>query len=291
MPVPRGQLVARLGQDDGHNRYYTIAGILEVPEGTMEGETSHGFIAASGRTFGGIIASPARQPDPRDLRDWIHVSDLGSLVSHQMWSIPRDGINGGSIFVRKTRMTAREGMEVFAFSGVMRFNGDRIDETCVHEIAPGNRIGLGTTLAGATGFEVVARTPQPELGNTNGMSFASFLKLPVWGWADEPCGFRSTMRLDVIDECDELLDLFDAGETTLTSEQAAWLDAGEAGGIVGTRAVSRNDPEYKRFQEIMLEDGPRLRFDAVLTRSELAREEERAARAVERMHESMGMAP
>lgn len=291
MPEPRGQLVARLGQDDGRNRDYAIAGILKVPEGSLKGESILGFLATTGRTFGGIIASPANKPDQRDLRDWIHVSDLGELVRHQMWSIPMDGLDGGSIFVRRTRMPAREGMEIFAFSGVMRFNGERIDETCVHELAPGSRIGLGTTVAGATGFDVVARTPHPELENTVGMGFSSFLKLPIWGWGDEPCGFRSTMRLDVLDDCEELMALLESGQTTLSSEHAAWLDAGEAGGIVGTRAVSRNDPDYKRFLEIMREDGPRIRLDAVLSRSEFAREEERAAMAFDRMRETGGMRP
>jgi len=264
--MSRGQLAGRLCSHINGVPCYAIAGILEVPKGSLKDEVVFPFMCASGDEFDGFLAM-----SPREVDDYYphEADDLGSLVTRPIWTSPGSGFNGGSIYVRRTRMPASAEHEILAFAGVLVFSGKPLDELSIYEMASTSRLGFLNSFGGESGMDVVAKIPCIELNKMKGNAFAQLLKLPIWGFSDEKVGFRSTMRLDVIDECEELSRLLADGETTVTSKRAAILDAGYAGEIVGSRSVGAKDEKFSRFLEIMRERGSPPRWDAVMTQTEL----------------------
>jgi hypothetical protein len=277
----RGQLAGRFSERTEGVNHFSVGGILEVPTGSLRTEAIHPFICASMKRFDGFMTLP---PVPVGDDYPYEAVDLGSLLTQPIWTAPREGLNGGSIYPRQTRMEAPDGFEIMSFSGVLKFAGEPLDETVVYELASSRRIGLGTTFADQSGMDVVGTRPCPELRKMKGNSFNELLKLPIWGFSDEKAGFRSTMRLDVLDDCQELHDLLSGGHTTVSSERAAFLDAGHAGSITGSTAATRNDEKFREYMEILREQGHQTpRWDAVMTKADLARQNEIARAAVAEM--------
>lgn len=265
--MSRGQLAGRLCDHIGGVPCYAIGGILEVPKGSLKDEVIFPFMCASGKEFRGILAMPPREVDDEYPRE---ADDLGSLITRPIWTSPEAGINGGSLFTRKTRMPAAAGHEILSFSGILLFAGNPLDENVVYELAPTRRIGFLKSFGNESGLDVVDAVPCQGLTQMKGHSFNQLLKLPIWGFSDVKVGFRSTMHLSVIDQCEELSQLLASGETTRTSERAALLDAGFAGEIVGTRAASVGDEKFREYMKIMRENCTVFpRWDAVMTQSEL----------------------
>lgn len=279
--MTRGQLAGRLSDDFNGIPCYAIGGILEVPIGSLQDEVIHPFMCTTGRDFSGFLAMPPRSV----IGSYpIEEADLGSLLTHPMWSMTAPGINGGSLLARKTRMPARSGHEILSFCGVLMFSGNALDEGVIYDLAPSQRVGFLGTFGGQSGFDVAARVPCPDLAQMRGNSFSALLKLPIWGFSEQKVGFRSTMRLDVIDECQELSDLLSGGETTATSKRAAFLDAGPAGDLAGTRSASARDKDYAEFRKAYDEiGGCRPRWDAVMTAADMERQEAFAREAVSRV--------
>jgi hypothetical protein len=277
----RGQLAGRFSERLKSTPLYSVAGILEVKKGKLATEVVHPFTCFSDEHPDGFVMMPPAKPPGDYPYDAV---DIGSLITQSFWTVPVLNIEGGSIFTRRTRMPAADGCEILMFAGVLKLKGRPLDETVIHELGPSSRVDSELELLGVTAFDVVSRRPCPDLEKMKGNSFNELLKLPIWGFGDEPAGFRSTMSLDVIDQCIEMEELRIAGETTLSSERMAFLDAGIAGEIIGTRAVRKDDAQFQLYQQILDEWGcEQPRMDAVVTTSELTSIRAQAKRAIEEM--------
>lgn len=115
---------------------------------------------------------------------------------------------------------------------------------------------------------------------TNGMGLAQIHKLPIWGWESEKFGPVSTMRLDVIDECNELSGLIDRQNLTdKENERLALLKRTCAGTVV---VITSNDPAYAEFRREMKAELP-IKWDQWLTRQETEVREQKASEIIKKI--------
>lgn len=102
----------------------------------------------------------------------------------------------------------------------------------------------------------------PCLLTTNGVNIEQVLKMPLWGWEDEPFGFSSTMRLDAIDRCTKVQDAMIAGG--LSPKESHRLRAS-----VQHTVQDDSDPVFAAFRRRAAAEGMVRPWDATLTASEM----------------------
>ena len=189
--------------------------------------------------------------------------DLGAALTELNYRLGIGNRPGGSLILRKTRKAGRPDCDILMAAIVLKDAEVDFDHKRLQ------------TIAGENGVFFVRPADEVPF-EPNGMAFLSFLREPVWGWDNEPWGFRSTMRLDVIDQCQELSDLLE-GKLPSDPAREAELARGPAGSIV--KYPRERDAEYRKFLAAMnAYDVPR--WDEVVTASRNQELSERAAAVV-----------
>lgn len=188
--------------------------------------------------------------------------DLGSSLTHLNYRLGIGNRPGGSLILRRTRKAGRSGCDILMAAIVLKDAEVDFDHKQIQAISGEN----GTFFV---------RPEQSVPFEPNGMALPSFLREPVWGWDNEPWGFYSTLRLDVIDQCQEMADLLE-GRLPSDPPREAELAKGPAGSIV--KYPRDRDNEYRKFVAAIAHDVPR--WDEVVTASRNQELSERAAAIV-----------
>ena len=189
----------------------------------------------------------------RGVPEWcIGDHDVGSILTGCDWPRPAagTGLDGGGILLRRTEAPSPEGTVTCILVCLLACDA-LPDRTFVDVEADAS----GVVSLGA---------PQPA-GDlvTDGMTLSQILRLPLWGWEDEPWGLVWTLRLDVVAQCRRLDDLAMGSAERFAGERAG-LERGPAGSVMGTGA---RDPEYQRFRRLFREEHGSAAGEAVLTRT------------------------
>lgn len=181
-------------------------------------------------------------------------TDIQSHRARDMW-------RGGSLIIRATRKTSKNGRKI----ALMMIMTEGAENQSHHQKILAFDDILHTTAISQIRDE------------TNGMALAQIHKLPIWGWEPVKFGPVSTIRLDVIDECNELSNLIDKQDITESeTERLNLLKKTIAGQVVQTGS---NDPNYAAFRLQMKKDMP-LAWDQWLTRQETEVREQKAAEII-----------
>ena len=283
MNIRRGRMIARsCGRSDrswrsppsaigGH--VYALVGTAELAEDSgWEVEAVHDFALLPG--IGGIHMS--FEGPARPLEDHASATDLASLATSIPWRGASDvmgalGYGGGGLVLRETRAPSAPGTRTMLVLCVLRLPEASMPDKSMFSFeclsdAHADRPSRGR-LFDQTVLDV----------DTIGMSLCQVHKAALWGWGDEPHGFRSTMRLDVVDLCTryyELLDDPSADPKELESIRRRTM------GAVGS---AHNDPQFAEFRRRMVEQGGNVPWDACPTASEEAAQDALADRIVREM--------
>jgi len=205
--------------------------------------------------------------DPQDLSD----SDLGHLVTSLEYPRATEGSSGGSLFVRHSRIPAPEGRRTVLVALVIEADDDEIDPTQMYEVR--GRDGVMTV------------RPSRSHGLVpNGMALSQIHRSPIWGWGEERWGPVSTMRLDVLDMCQELDDAMLSDEPT-DPARLEELNRSHAGWILKS---SHRDPKYEDFKRRMIEEGHRSEWAGILTENQTRMREEAGSRIIREIMQNEG---
>lgn len=205
--------------------------------------------------------------DPQDLSD----SDVGNLVTSLQYPRATEGSSGGSFFVRHSRIPAPEGRRIVLVALVIEADGDEIDPMVMHEIR--GRDGI-----------VSVQPSGPHGLDLTGMALSQIHRSSIWGWDEERWGPVSTMRLDVLDMCQELDDAMLSDEPT-DPARLEELNRSHAGWILKS---SHRDPKYEDFKRRMIEEGHRSEWAGILTESQAKRRDEAGARIIREIMQNEG---
>jgi len=184
-------------------------------------------------------------------------TDIQSYRAKDLW-------RGGSLVIRATRKTSKNGHKI----ALMMIMTESAENPSNHQ-----KILAFDDIVHTTAISQIR-------DETNGMGLAQIHKLPIWGWESEKFGPVSTMRLDVIDECNELSGLIDRQNLTdKENERLALLKRTCAGTVV---VITSNDPAYAEFRREMKAELP-IKWDQWLTRQETEVREQKASEIIKKI--------
>ncbi|WP_298839786.1 hypothetical protein [uncultured Salinicola sp.] len=224
-------------------------------------------LAGRGISDGMTVKLHSVRIDDQDLSD----SDVGHLVTSLQYPRATEGSSGGSLFVRHSRIPAPEGRRTMLVALVIEADGAEIDPTLIHEVR--GRDGI-----------MMVRPSRPHGLVPNGMALSQIHRSAIWGWGEERWGPVSTMRLDVLDMCQELDDAMLSDEPT-DPARIEELNRSHAGWILKS---SFRDPKYENFKRRMIEEGHRSEWAGILTESQTRMRDEAGARIIREIMQNEG---
>lgn len=249
-------------------------GTLEAPEGLFAENTVRGVLLGGGPdSFVMTPTSYAVDLSSGEFADHVAAAEIDAAARLPVWPLPSPlagDVVGGGLMLRRTRMPARAGHEIFACLAVLKAPAERLARDVMFQVEGGID---GRWEAGRLAF--LDPKPVPELV-ARGTHLHQLLKQPVWGFGSEGLAFHSTLTLSDIDLCEECLAL--TIREDLRAEELERLAALRAGPIGYVFAAGERDPEYLAFREAMVEAGGRAAFDGVSTAAQIAAREEAAGR-------------
>lgn len=236
---------------------YGMVGVVEVDDAILwDREKSHGFAClvsgSSGRlSFSGTSESP-------QYRDDVAFSEIDSFLTTM--DFPRAsevhealGWGSGGMVLRDTRGPSSPGTTLATTAIAM----------CLPEpILPDAHMASFEVSGDGTPTTAKLRVENPCALKTNGINLAQVLKLPLWGWGDEPFGFSSTMRLDSIDLCTKVQQAMIDGDPS--PEESFRLRAS-----VQHSVQDNSDPIFTAFRRRAHAEGLVRPWDATMTASEM----------------------
>jgi hypothetical protein len=241
------------------HRTYAMVGVMEVPDAAgWRREHVHDFSLLA--TPGGFMLS--FEGDGRPLPDHACATDLG-VLQHDVEPRAPTGIlaslgwGGGAMVLRDTRAPSPAGttlVQVMMLASVPDgvLPDAHMAGMSIHSRSDGSArpaTGALSIEGPCTGFE------------HRGASMSQIQKAPLWGWAEEPHGFASSLRLDVVDKCTRLQELMVSDDP----------DPGEVADLrrATMSAVQDNsDPVYASFRRRIAAEGHMLPWDATPTASD-----------------------
>ena len=116
------------------------------------------------------------------------------------------------------------------------------------------------------------------------MALSQIHRSSIWGWDEERWGPVSTMRLDVLDMCQELDDAMLSDEP-IDPARLEELNRSHAGWILKS---SHRDPKYEDFKRRMFEEGHRSEWAGILTESQTRIRDEAGARIIREIMQNEG---
>jgi hypothetical protein len=243
-------------------------GFLEIDAGAVGTTDEQDLImdCLAVRNNGGTLTIKLHsvRRDPQDLSD----SDVGHLVTSLQYPRATEGSSGGSLFVRHSRIPAPEGRRIVLVALAIEADDDEIDPVLMHEVR--GRDGI-----------MMVRPSRPHGLDPTGMALSQIHRSSIWGWDKERWGPVSTMRLDVLDMCQELDDAMLSGEP-IDPARLEELNRSHAGWILKS---SFRDPKYEDFKRRMIEEGHRSEWAGILTESQTRMRDDAGARIIrEIMH-------
>lgn len=239
---------------EGHA--YALVGVAEIDDRAgWKREMYHDF-ASMITPFGGMLSFEGA---PRPTEPYHAQSDLSSTTDHEFRNageIHRAmGWSAGGLILRDTRMPTTPGTTIVSVMGCICAPAGTLPDahmaTLVVDPRPGDE-----TRPGRGRLRIEGPCPIP----TNGMSLSQVHKSTLWGWGPELRGFRSLMRLDVVDAATRLQQL-------LVSEDPDPEDVAKLKKITGS-CVTESDPMFVEFRKRITARGALMPWDATPTQAE-----------------------
>lgn len=176
-------------------------GIVEAPIGSLIVERILGFIGMPMGTD--HLLAPVSYAE-RPVQDAGH--EVAQHLTNEQWPRPAvgSGMAGGGLLFRRTRAEASSWHEILLVAICMYAPAGSVRSQMRYAVE-------ADEIVDGVPHRMSMRSPTAcdEL-STNGVGMTRLLKLPAWGWSDEPFGFVSTLRLDVIDQAMESMRLLNA---------------------------------------------------------------------------------
>jgi len=235
---------------------YGMVGVVEIDDAApWARERAHGFACLMG-TSGRLMFSGASDR-PRYEED-VSFSEIDSFLTGMEFPRASEvheamGWGAGGMVLRDTRGPSSPGTTLATIAIAMC-----LPDACL----PDGHMASFEATGGETPTTARLRLEEPCAMTTNGVNLAQVLKMPLWGWGDEPFGFSSTMRLDSIDLCTRVQDAMIAGD--LTVEESHRLRSS-----VQHCVQDNSDPVFAAFRRRAAADGLVRPWDSTMTASEM----------------------
>ena len=236
-PILKGELVARRCPGDRIDHVDVFIGWMSASNGFAKASRSTDILTTIAR----FTATPSEimlLGEDLPTHDMVPDADLAnSLTSVRLPGSTADDdfISGGALLIRATEISDAQGNPVCL---AMQATGEEIDPETILEFE-GDASAISLRPSGR-------KLPKSPIG----MALSQIHRSPVWKITDKLTGPISTMRLDVLDECQELEDLLKEGVTQ--GDDYDRLMAGPARMIVHNIT---GDLQYQIFREKMIEEG------------------------------------
>ncbi|MDW9481154.1 hypothetical protein GOB57_21140 [Sinorhizobium meliloti] len=224
----------------------------------------------------------AGEPLDVDLKD----SDIESLLKKQIDRVTPGPFSNAELFMRRTRIEATDsGRVVLAFSGLVGYKPPtRIDCDTVFQlgsIAPEVAPESFLRYEGRVGTDIRPDWGHPSMiASTKGFSATAFLRLPVWGFGEEPIRVGSTMHLDVQDMMSRHRALHFAVRTP--SEEAEYAKLSTFMRRAGLNDFGRH-PDFEEAMQKLMHAGYAAEDGTPLTRSELSARSDYMSKVVQEL--------
>lgn len=269
--IIRGELVLRRCRGNDGNEVDIHVGWLSAPKDTFRVHADADRMMTAAR----FTASPHSimlLGGRLTTRDILPDSDLASNLTRIRFpgsvSEEDDFVSGGALILRATRQDDERGMPVMLAALVMQATGPEADPAIIYEVR-----GKATSLS-------MTPTKRRFPMQPNGMALTQIHRSPVWSIdGDELCGPVSTMRLDVLDECQRLEDLIAQDPTADRSDDPEYrrLTSGPAGMLVTN--ITR-DPQYAAYRRRMADEGLTYPWNEFVSASYVATVEAKSSEIV-----------
>lgn len=258
-----GELVLRrCAGEDGRDVDIYI-GWMSAPKGTFKAH-AHQDKALTAIRFNHEPGKVTLIDDDIIMNDVLPEADLASSLNDLRFpgsTADNDFMSGGALITRATLETDERGLPVYLVALVMQEAGEDADPAMIYD------------LRGEGGSIEILPSDRTMPISPNGMALTQIHRSPIWMIrGDEPCGPVSTMRLDVLHECQRLEDMIESGFDKRLEEYKR-LAAKAAGFLVNN--ISR-DPQYEQFRTKMTKAGFKNRWTAFETASEEAKRTQKA---------------
>lgn len=256
----------------GHS--YALVGVAEVDDAAnWQREMTFDFGLLTSGSRGHISFEGA----PRALESHAATCDLPFLATDHQWARPSDvamalGWGGGSMILRETRAPSSEGTKLCLVLMTLCLPEASLPDAHMAELHIGPR-SSDWRLPGIGGFKIVG--PCDAL-HSAGMALCQIQKAPIWGWGDEPFGFASLLRLDIVDACTEL-------QALLMSDNANPDEIERLRRLTQGAVQTRPDKQFDEFRRRMVAEFGMTPWDDTPTASQVAIREENAARVIREM--------
>lgn len=236
---------------------YGMVGVVEVDDAApWERERSHRFAGLITADGGRLLF--AGSSDAAEYEEDVSFSEIDSFITRMRF--PRaDGIHealgwsGGGMVLRDTRGPSSPGTTLATVAIAVCLPEPLLPDAHMASIVvDGNDRPRSARIV----VEEACALP------TNGWQIAQVLKMPLWGWGDEPFGFSSTMRLDSIDACTKVQQAMIDGDPS--KEESFRLRAG-----VQHCVQDNSDPIFAAFRRRAAAEGLVRPWDATMTASEM----------------------
>lgn len=256
----RGQLVFRRCSGNGGRDADVGIGILEAHPATFPAFRNHELmldLAWQREEMTALIIPGAQRTTGSEYA----TSDLGSILCSLDY--PRGAnVAGGTLIVRTTRLPSSANLGIYVIALVVEARGDPIDRKAIYALEGDNKRFSMSKTKRRLPFE------------PNGMSLCQIHRSPVWGWDKEKWGPVSTLRLDVLDICNQIDALRDKDQLS-ESENHQLLNLRQKLAWDPT-CGGRDDPQYLAFRKQMIAQGFRQDWAGRITESQ---EQEKSAAA------------
>lgn len=209
----------------------------------------------------------------RPLQDDLKQMDIESLLKQQLDRVIPGAFSNAELFMRRTRVKATgDDRVVMAVSGLLGYRPPtRVDCDSVYQLGSGApEIGPEAFLKyeGRVGTDINPGWGHPAMvASTAGYSASAFLRMPVWGFGEEPVRVGSTMHLDIQEMMSRHRALHFSDRTAAEEVEYARLST------TMTRAGLNDFGRHPDFEEAMrklMEAGFPPDDGTPLTRSELS---------------------
>ena len=239
----RGEFVLRRCRGDNGRDVDVHIGWMSAPAGTFTATHDADQIATAVRFDNApsqIMMLPTADMATAEI---LPDADLASSLTSMRFpgsEADDDFVSGGALILRATRQFGRRGNPVYLAALVMQACGPDADPAQIYELR-------GDT----TSFDILpSHRSMPQ--NPNGMALTQIHRSPIWSInGDEPSGPVSTMRLDILDECQRFEDVLARG---VQEDDPEYLRFNRSPAKMIVDNVS-NNPDYAEFRKEMIAAG------------------------------------
>lgn len=253
----RGQFAFRPSAQS--SKITVLVGLLEAPAGLIPCEQ---ILTLSGSGLAWAYhGRPMGMSTPHDTWRQFPHCDLGDLLTRDIWNRSSGESDVLQIYTRCAAAPAETpGYDLILFAGLLQ------SRHAMEDITGFGALSWDLLKAQFNINQVPCKHPD-QLAKWTGSTHGHILKLPLWGWSDEPWALRSTMEPNFIADCDRLRHLvlrkrgLGAPLTASEDQDRLRLEQTPARDVTGEYLLDR-DPHFFAY---LCEKAARRGIDALKT--------------------------